>query len=236
MARAGVGSRRACEEIIQQGRVQINGLTVTRLGTRVDPQRDEILVDGQPLERGIDRVYILLHKPPGYVSTTSDPHGRPTVLDLAPTSERVYPVGRLDQDSEGLLLLTNDGPLTQRLTHPRYEHEREYQVLVLGNPGRQALRALRRGIELEDGLTAPARVSLIPGKAASKDTTWLRVILREGRKRQIRRMYATVGHPVQRLIRVRMATLHLGNLTLGASRPLTREEVRELRGHVGLEP
>lgn len=235
MARAGVGSRRACEEIIRQGRVKVNGATVTQMGTRVDPRRDEIVVDGRPLDAAPSRIYILLHKPPGYVSTTDDPRGRPTVLDLVAAPERIYPVGRLDQDSEGLLFLTNDGPLTQRLTHPRYEHEREYQVLVLGRPGREALRALRRGIELEDGVTAPAKVSLIEGKAATKNTSWLRMILREGRKRQIRRMCAAVGHPVQRLIRMRMASLRLGDLPPGASRPLTRQEVWEIRTHVGLK-
>jgi len=234
MARAGVGSRRACEQLIRQGRVQVNGQVVRQLGTRADPRHDEIFVDGQPLAAADAQVYLMLHKPPGYLSTTHDPHGRPTVLDLLSVPQRVYPVGRLDLDSEGLLLLTNDGPLTQRLTHPRYQHEREYRVLVRGQPGRQALRALRQGIELEDGQTSPAEVRLIQGQPAPGGTTWLRVVLREGRKRQIRRMCATVGHPVERLIRVRTGPLHLGDLEPGASRPLTRQEIRSLRASAGL--
>lgn len=236
MARAGLGSRRACEELIRQGRVQVNGQTVTRLGTQVDPLRDEIVVDGQLLATADPLIYLLIHKPAGYLSTTHDPHGRPTVMDLLSVPQRVYPVGRLDVESEGLLLLTNDGPLTQRLTHPRYQHEREYHVLLLGQPGRQALQALRRGIELEDGKTSPARVSRIEGEPAAKGTTWLCIVLREGRKRQIRRMCAAVGHPAQRLIRVRMGPLHLGGLRSGASRRLSRQEIRTLQTSVGLRP
>lgn len=237
MARAGIGSRRACEELILQGRVQVNGQTVTELGSRADPLHDEIVVDGQPLAAA-PLVYLLLHKPPGYLSTTDDPYGRPTVIDLLSVPHRVYPVGRLDMDSEGLLLLTNDGPLTQRITHPRYQHEREYRVLVRGRPGRRALRTLRQGVELEDGKTSPARVRLIQvqGEPAAKGMAWLRIILREGRKRQIRRMCAAVGHPAQRLIRVRMGPLHLGNLKPGASRWLTRQEVKSLRTSAGLQP
>ena len=229
MARAGIGSRRACEELIRQGRVQVNGQIVTKLGTRVDPLRDEIVVDGQSLASVTPLIYLLLHKPPGYLSTTDDPHGRPTVMDLLSISQRIYPVGRLDMDSEGLLLLTNDGPLTQRLTHPRYRHEREYKVLVTGQPRRQALQALRQGVELEDGKTSPARVRLTQSESAPRGTTWLRIILREGRKRQVRRMCAAVGHPVQRLIRLRMGPLYLGDLKPGESRRLTRQEVKSLR-------
>lgn len=236
MARAGIGSRRACEEMIRQGRVQVNGQIVTALGTRADPERDKIVVDGQPLATEVPPIYLLLHKPPGYLSTTADTHGRPTVMDLLSIPQRVYPVGRLDLESEGLLLLTNDGPLTQRLTHPRYQHEREYKVLVRGQPRRQALRALRQGIELEDGKTSPATVRLIQKEPAPKGTTWLRIILREGRKRQIRRMCTAVGHPAQRLIRVRTGPLHLGSLEPGASRRLTRQEVKSLRIGAGLQP
>lgn len=234
MAQAGVGSRRACEQLIRQGRVQVNGQVVRQLGTQADPRRDEILVDGQPLAAADVQVYLILHKPPGYLSTTHDPHGRPTAMDLLCVPQRVYPVGRLDMDSEGLLLLTNDGPLTQRLTHPRYQHEREYRLLVRGQPGRQALRALRQGVELEDGQTSPAEVRLIEGQPGPAGTTWLRLVLREGRKRQIRRMCAAVGHPVQRLIRVRMGPLVLGDLKPGASRPLTRQEIRSLRASADL--
>jgi 23S rRNA pseudouridine2605 synthase len=235
MARAGIGSRRACEEIILQGRVKVNGQTVTQLGTRADPTRDKIVIDGQPLTTDEALVYLILHKPPGYLSTTVDPYGRPTVMELCSVPQRIYPVGRLDKDSEGLLLLTNDGPLTQRLTHPRYQHEREYQVLVQGQPGRQALRALRQGVTLEDGKTSPAQVHLIQNKAALLGTTWLSIVLREGRKRQIRRMCAAVDHPVQRLIRVRMGPLHLGDLKPGEHRRLTRQEIKTLRDSAGLQ-
>jgi pseudouridine synthase len=236
MARAGIGSRRACEELIRQGRVQVNGQVVTRLGTRVDPLRDQIVVDGQTLAGADPLTYLLLHKPPGYLSTTDDPHGRPTVMDLLSVSQRIYPVGRLDMDSEGLLLLTNDGPLTQQLTHPRYQHEREYRVLVQGQPRRQALRTLRQGVELEDGKTSPAKVHVVDSKSAPKGMTWLRIILREGRKRQIRRMCAAVGHPAQRLIRVRMGPLYLGDLRPGESRRLTRQEIKSLRAIVDPQP
>ena len=236
LAHAGVGSRRACERFILQGRVCVNGQIVTELGTRVDPIRDDILVDGQPLKTAPPLVYLILHKPPGYLSTTHDPHGRPTVMELVSTPQRVYPVGRLDLESEGLLLLTNDGLLTQRLTHPRYQHEREYKVLVQGQPDRQVLQALRQGIQLEDGKTSPARVQLVQGESAPKGTAWLRIVLREGRKRQIRRMCAAVGHPVLQLIRLRMGPLHLGDLKPGASRRLTRQEIRSLQTVAGLWP
>ncbi len=236
MARAGVGSRRTCEELIRQGRVRVNGQTITTLGTRVDPLQDRIVVDDQPLAAPASLIYLLLHKPPGYLSTTDDPRGRPTVLDIVSISQRIYPVGRLDMNSEGLLLLTNDGPLTQRLTHPRYQHEREYKTLVRGQPRRRALQALRQGIELEDGRTSPARVHLIENEPAPKGTTWLSISLREGRKRQIRRMCAAVGHPVQRLIRVRTGPLHLGTLKPGQSRRLTRQEIKALKKSAGLWP
>jgi 23S rRNA pseudouridine2605 synthase len=236
MARAGLGSRRACEKLILQGRVRVNNQVVTELGTRVDAMRDDIVVDGQPIETPPSLVYLILHKPSGYLSTTHDPHGRPTVMELLSVSQRVYPVGRLDLESEGLLLFTNDGPLTQRLTHPRFQHEREYRVLVQGQPGRLALRALRQGIELEDGKTSPAEARLIQGESAPKGTSWLRMTLREGRKRQIRRMCAAAGHPVQRLIRVRMGPLRLGDLEPGASRRLTRQEIKSLKTGTGLQP
>ncbi len=236
MARAGLGSRRASEELIRQGRVRVNGQIVTRLGTRVDPSRDEIVVDGQPLSPADPLIYLLVHKPAGYLSTTHDPYGRPTVMHLLSAPQRIYPVGRLDLESEGLLLLTNDGPLTQKLTHPRYQHEREYRVLVRGQPDRQALRALRQGVQLEDGKASPARVRPIEGEPAPQGTTWLRVVLRQGRKRQVRRMCAAVGHPVQRLIRVRMGPLLLGALRPGESRPLTRQELKSLRASASARP
>jgi 23S rRNA pseudouridine2605 synthase len=231
LAAAGYGSRRACEEIIRQGRVEVNGQVVTEMGTKVDPHRDEIRVDGTPISGPEEKVYLILHKPPGYISTVHDPRGRPTILDLVPHRGRLYPVGRLDAESEGLLLLTNDGQLTHRLTHPRYEHEKEYLVLVDGHPSETVLSQLRRGVNLEEGRTAPAKVSRASRKEGLETppgTTWLRMVIHEGRKRQIRRMCAAVGHPVQRLIRVRMGPLRLGTLKPGQWRPVTARELGEL--------
>jgi 23S rRNA pseudouridine2605 synthase len=231
LAAAGYGSRRACEEIIRQGRVQVNGQVVTEMGTKVDPHRDEIRVDGAHLSGPEEKVYLILHKPPGYISTVHDPWGRPTILDLVPHRGRLYPVGRLDAESEGLLLLTNDGQLTHRLTHPRYEHEKEYLVLVDGHPSETVLSQLRRGVKLEEGRTAPAEVSRAGRKEGLEtlpSATWLRMVIHEGRKRQIRRMCATVGNPVQRLIRVRMGPLRLGALKPGQWRPVTARELAAL--------
>jgi 23S rRNA pseudouridine2605 synthase len=231
LAAAGYGSRRACEEIIRQGRVQVNGQVVTEMGTKVDPHRDEIRVDGAHLSGPEEKVYLILHKPPGYISTVHDPWGRPTILDLVPHRGRLYPVGRLDAESEGLLLLTNDGQLTHRLTHPRYEHEKEYLVLVDGHPSETVLSQLRRGVKLEEGRTAPAEVSRASRKEGLEtlpSATWLRMVIHEGRKRQIRRMCATVGNPVQRLIRVRMGPLRLGALKPGQWRPVTARELAAL--------
>ena len=176
----------------------------------------------------------MLHKPPGVISTTHAPQGRPTVRDLVPVPERVYPIGRLDADSEGLLLLTDDGDLTYRLTHPRFGHEQENWVLVEGDPFPATLRHLRDGVILDDGLTAPCQVErLSPQEVRALDwppgTTWLRFILWEGHKRQVQRMCQAVGHPVRRLIRVRMGPLHLGRLPAGTCRHLTRDEVRRLK-------
>ncbi|MCR4406893.1 MAG: rRNA pseudouridine synthase [Anaerolineae bacterium] len=233
LAHAGIASRRACEEMIRQGRVQVNGQVVTEMGTRVDPTKDEIRVDGRLLDFPESHMYIMLNKPPGYLSTTSDPYGRPTVLDLLPLEARVYPVGRLDVDSEGLLLLTSDGTLAHRLTHPRYAHEKEYWVLVDGHPNERALRRLRRGVESE-GETLQAdeiRVLDKPHKRREPavDGTWLKIVLHQGSKRQIRRMCAAVGHPVRRLIRVRFGPLHLGRLEPGQWRHLSQSEVMALR-------
>jgi 23S rRNA pseudouridine2605 synthase len=232
LARAGLASRRSCEEMITAGRVRVNGSTVTVLGTQVDPAHDVIEVDGQPVSAPAGPVYLLLNKPSGYLSTARDPGGRPTVLDLVASKTRLYPVGRLDLDSEGLLLLTNDGDLAQRLAHPSFEHEKEYHVCVEGRPTAHALRRLREGIELEDGFTWPAEVDEL---RQDQGCTWLRFVIHEGRKRQLRRMCAAVGHPVRRLIRVRMGPLLLGDLPSGKHRALTAAELDLLRQAAGLE-
>ncbi len=233
LAYAGVASRRKCEELIASGRVRVNGEIVSAPGSKVDPRRDRIEVDGKPITIPLQHTYRLLHKPPGYISTVHDPHGRPTILELIGTEDRLYPVGRLDMDSEGLLLLTDDGELTQRLTHPSYEHEKEYHVWVEGQPTARSLQLLREGIELHDGFTWPAEVNVLRQEG---NGTWLRFVIHEGRKRQLRRMCEAVGHPVRRLIRVRMGPLTLGNLAPGQSRSLTEEEQTLLRQSVGLPP
>jgi 23S rRNA pseudouridine2605 synthase len=231
LSQAGVASRRKCEELIAAGRVRVNGQTVSRPGSKVDPEHDRVEVDGRLVELPKHHVYLLLNKPAGYVSTVRDPQGRPTVVDLVNQAQRLYPVGRLDQNSEGLLLLTDDGDLTQRLTHPSYEHEKVYEVLVEGRPTQHALQLLREGVDLEDGVICPAEVAIIRGDVGG---TWLRFVIHEGRKRQLRRMCDAVGHPVRRLIRVRMGPLTLGDLLPGQHRPLTAQERIQLRKVVGL--
>lgn len=240
LAHAGVASRRRCEEIIAAGRVRVNGNIVTTLGTRVDPERDRIEVDGQAIEP-TPKLYYALYKPTGVISTVRDPHGRPTARSLVPTKERVYPVGRLDRDSEGLLLFTNDGALAQRMMHPRYEHEKQYYALVSGVPDSSALKALRRGIALPgEDRPLKAQAQCLPaawhwrGHRAPQGGRWLSIILREGHKHQIRRLLQATGHEVQRLIRVRMGTLLLGDLEPGQGRWLSSSEREALRAAAGL--
>jgi 23S rRNA pseudouridine2605 synthase len=230
LARAGLGSRRSSEELIQAGRVKVNG-QVAELGSKADPERDRITVDGHPLAFTESLAYILLYKPRNVLSTVSAPDARHTVRDLVPVPGRLYPVGRLDVDSEGLILLTNDGELANRLTHPRYGHEKEYRVLVARQPDEEQLRIWRRGVVLEDGYkTQPADVRLesLQGKGA-----WLRVVLKEGRKRQIRETGALLGLPVVRIIRVRIGSLLLGKLQPGEWRHLSEAEVAALKGEPG---
>lgn len=228
LARAGIGSRRACDELIAQGRVTVNG-QVAQVGMKVDPQKDDIRVDGQRIHLE-PPVYIALYKPRWVLSTTKPGREKhKTLLDLVPVPYRLFPVGRLDLESEGLMLLTNDGDLANRLSHPRYGHEKEYRVLVAKRPDEDQLEAWRHGIVLSDGTRAlPAEVWVERpfGKGA-----WLRVILREGRKRQIREMCALTGLPVVRLVRVRIGPLRLSDLGLkpGEWRYLTEQEVRLLR-------
>jgi 23S rRNA pseudouridine2605 synthase len=225
MARAGLGSRRACEELIAGGRVTVNGDRAS-VGRRVDPEVDEIEVDGALVPVAAGLVHYLLNKPAGVVSTASDPEGRPTVVDLVPAWPPVHPVGRLDAETEGLLILTNDGPLTHRLTHPRFGVEKEYVAEVRGRPAPGAVRALRRGVDLDDGPTAAARVALV-------SPTVLRITIHEGRNRQVRRMCETVGHPVVRLIRTRVGPVADRRLPPGRWRDLTAEEVRALAKAAG---
>jgi pseudouridine synthase len=237
MSRAGVASRRASEKLIREGRVQVNGQVIVEMGVKVDPDCDVIVVDGRRIGPRAKRRYIVLHKPRNVLSALSDDRGRPSLGDLLPDSKGLYPAGRLDFDSEGLLLLTNDGELTLRLTHPRYEHTKEYLVLVEGTPTSAALEALCAGIELEDGLTAPAEVEPVqrtPWGRAPQGQEWLRFVLHEGRKRQIRRMCDAVACPVQRLVRVRIGPIRLGNLPPGEHRALTAPELQRLRDAVGL--
>jgi 23S rRNA pseudouridine2605 synthase len=237
LSQAGVASRRASERLIREGRVEVNGQRVTEMGVQVDPEQDVIAVDGRPVQRRSRRRYVVLNKPGGCLSVLSDDRGRRALGDLVPDAQGLFPAGRLDYNSEGLVLLTNDGELTQRLTHPRYEHSKEYLVLVGGEPSVDALRALRSGIELDDGLTAPARVGRVertPWGRAPRGQIWLRFVLHEGRKRQIRRMCDAVGLQVRRLVRVRIGSVELGDLKVGAYRTLTEGEVRRLRRTVGL--
>jgi 23S rRNA pseudouridine2605 synthase len=220
LAERGYGSRRVCEELIADGRVTVDG-EVAELGRRVDVDHDLVEVDGHlvPIRPGL--VHYLLNKPADVVTTVKDTHGRATVVGLVPASPRVYPVGRLDAATEGLLILTNDGELTHRLTHPSFGVEKEYLVHVEGPPSAAVLRRLREGVELEDGLTAPAKVSQpTPGV--------LRITIHEGRNRQIRRMCAAVGHPVVRLVRVRIGPIRDRQLKPGQWRELTIAEVKSL--------
>jgi pseudouridine synthase len=226
LARAGYGSRRGCEDLIRQGRVFVNG-QVAELGQRADPEQDQITVDGRSVRAPRAFKYIALYKPQGVLSAERDDSGRfRTVRDLVSLPDRLYPVGRLDLRSEGLILLTNDGELTNLLTHPRYEHPKEYHVDVDGHPANKTLERWRQGIYLDEGRTAPAEIFVISRK---KDYTQLRVVLREGRKRQIRRVATKLGHPVRRLVRVRIGPIHLGDLSPGQWRPLDDREIKQLQ-------
>ncbi len=247
MAAAGVASRRKAEQLISSGRVMVNGRVVSELGARADAGRDRIAVNGQPLRRQEQRLYFMLNKPRGYVSTTSDPEGRRTVVDLVKpivaSGTRLYPVGRLDYHSEGLLLLTNDGDFAQQMTHASHHIPKTYLVKVSGRPGEEALQKLRAGIVIGDergpraragsakkrvpmktARTAPARITLL----RDAPNPWFEVTLIEGRNRQIHRMFERIGHFVEKIKRVRFGSLAL-NLEPGQCRPLTQREVRGLR-------
>ena len=220
LSRAGLGSRRVCDDLIAAGRVTVNG-DVAVLGRRVDAETDRVEVDGVPIGVRAGLVHYLLNKPRGVVTSASDPHADRLVVDLVPSDPRVFPVGRLDADTEGLLLLTNDGDLTHRLTHPSFGVDKEYVAEVQGTPTPADIRRLREGIELDDGMTAPAKAVLTPPNV-------LTITIHEGRNRQVRRMCDAIGHPVLRLVRTRIGPLTDRSLKPGAWRPLTLDEVRAL--------
>jgi 23S rRNA pseudouridine2605 synthase len=221
LARAGLGSRRACEELIVAGRVTVDG-DVARLGQRIDTATARVEIDGNLIPVAADLVYYLLNKPDGVVTTADDPQGRPTVVELVPTEPRVFPVGRLDRHTEGLLIMTNDGALAQLLTHPSHGVAKEYVAEVEGGtPAPGALRALRQGVELDDGPTAPAEVGVLAEGV-------LRLVIHEGRNRQVRRMCDAIGHPVQRLVRTRIGPVRDTRLAPGRWRALSAQEVRDL--------
>jgi 23S rRNA pseudouridine2605 synthase len=231
ISQAGLASRRAAEKLISEGRVTVNGATVHEKGTKADPSRDDIRVDGRRIKSAERLRYILLYKPAGYVTTRSDPQRRPTVIDLLRgVREYVYPVGRLDYDTEGLLLLTNDGDLAAKLTHPRHGVERTYEAHVKGMPDDEAIERLRRGIALDGRRTLPADVSLLNKRRGVGDGV-VAITIREGRNRQVRRMLEAVGHPVKKLLRVGIGPLSDRGLKPGVWRELTDGEVAKLKGH-----
>ena len=232
ISNAGAASRRAAEALIRAGRVTVDGLPVTALGGKYDAALHEIAVDGTPIRRNERRFYILLHKPRGCLSTAYDDRGRRTVLDLLPHfPARLYPVGRLDADTEGLLIITNDGAMTQGLLHPRFEIDKVYRAEVTGNVTEDGLTALRNGILLDDGRTAPARLRVLHREG---ERTVVETIIHEGRKRQVRRMFAAIGCRVQRLCRVRFAMLTLDGVSCGSFRHLTSDEIHELKEIAGV--
>lgn len=233
LAQAGVASRRKCEEYILDGRVTVNGAVVTELGTKVDPAKDQIKVDGNPIASE-KKVYVLLNKPRGVVTTAHDPQGRKTVVKLLENeyAERIYPVGRLDLDTAGLLIMTNDGTLANGLMHPSKEIDKVYRAWVRGKVSAETVKRLSEGVELEDGMTAPAKVKILE---TAREETQLEITIHEGRNRQVRRMCEEVGHPVKTLMRTELAFLKLGRLRYGEHRQLSELEVRRLYAVAGIE-
>lgn len=234
LAAAGIGSRRQCEELITTGRVEVDRKVVTELGTRVNPAVQEIRVDGSALPR-TELAYYAVNKPPGVVTTNRDPAGRPRVVDLVSghREERLFPVGRLDLNSEGLILLTNDGELANRLTHPRYGVPKTYRVLVAGRPSQETLAQLRKGVYLAEGV---ARVQSVLVKSEHKESAVLEIVLDEGKNREIRRLLAKIGHKVLRLTRIAVGPVRLAKLPVGSFRRLTRDEVDALWTAVRTSP
>lgn len=226
MAEAGLGSRRACEEMIQDGRARVNGQVRAELPVLVDPDQDEILIDGERIRRQ-PKVYYLVNKPAGVFCTSRDPRGRPRAIDLVPDCpQRLYPVGRLDADSTGLLILTNDGELAERLAHPRYGVEKTYVAEIHGRLSPEDVTRLKRGVWLAEGRTGPARIKIL---RKGHERSLLEIAIHEGKNRQVRRMLAQLGHPVRKLTRTGIGPLGIRGLKPGNYRPLSREEVRKLR-------
>ena len=233
MARAGAGSRRQCEKYIADGRVKVNGEVVTELGTKINPVVDRVELDDRLLSIKETRIYLALNKPPGFLTSVTDSFGRPTVIDLlGGISDRIFPVGRLDLDTEGLLLLTNDGELAFRLTHPRYKVKKRYITEVEGHPADSDLAMLRQGIMLEDGITAPAEATILN---RTQHTSIVEITIHEGRKRQIRRMFQTLGHDVVMLKRIAIDSIILGDIPIGNCRNLTEMEIDKLYRAVRLK-
>ncbi len=231
LSRAGFGSRRGCEELIKEGRVTVNGERIN-LGDKADPAKDDIRLDGSPVGKPEKKVYIALNKPRNMLSLDVPDDPRPTIFDLVKDDRHLYPVGRLDFDSEGLVLLTNDGTLANHLTHPRYEHGKEYEVRVTKKPDQEQLEIWRRGVVLEDGYrTLPAAVEI---KSYTKKGAWLSIVLREGKNRQIRRTGSRIGLPVRQIRRIRIGPIELGKLQPGHFRYLKPEEITELLDYAGL--
>ncbi len=234
LAMAGVASRRASEELIKRGKVTVNGQIVTVLGTKVDPQKDKVYVDKKPVHVREKFLYLLLYKPSSFITSVKDPQNRPTIMELIPEiRERVFPVGRLDLDTEGLLLLTNDGKLAYRLTHPKYKVNKRYLVETKGVPSFSKLKQLEEGVPLEDGMTYPAEVKLLKA-SRNKNRAVLEIEIHEGRKRQVKRMFNHIGFPVTKLKRTHLSFLNLEGLKKGQYRNLTDDEIQKLKEKVEL--
>lgn len=230
LSRAGVASRRAAEQYILDGRVSIDGKIVRELGTKVDPERSEIKVDGRRINLNVEKIYLMLNKPKQVLSSVSDDRGRRTVIDLIEdVDEKIFPIGRLDYNTEGLLLLTNDGELANGLLHPKFEIDKTYLAVIKGRVDQERLDRLRIGVKLEDGMTAPALVNLLE---LGDDQSTVEITIHEGRNRQVRRMFEAIGYLIKKLRRIKFAGLTLEGLKLGAHRALTKREVESLRRKV----
>lgn len=233
LAQCGIASRRKAETYIAEGRVSVDGRIVDTQGAKIDPERQRILFDGKPVILEKKKMYILLNKPKGYVTTLADPQGRPIVTDLLDDiDDRLFPVGRLDLDTQGALLLTNDGELAQKMQHPSFEVNKTYEALVAGKPKRKDLVSLEKGIVLEGKMTSPAQLAVIKNFSGS---TLLRITIHEGRKRQVRKMFAAIGHPVNRLKRIAYGSLYLENLPEGSYRRLNKQDLKKIFKNISLQ-